>query len=213
MVTSNANDSHQCFCAIEERMCVWFWLMPHIWTRSLFVSELQCDAEVLWRPFDVDGKSSYKYGSGSPTLSSVSNLSSVVQADHVHIQVCLGWSGTESISTVTLSLTAGRSTCGWLDAPPPSRRTPECWTTWWVQIPSVPVNEGASGGDWCVVVLKAAGGLAAGIGIRQTLVKECQEEACIPAAIAERALPVSTVRWAPHQHSCDGWSVLIRTVC
>lgn len=41
---------------------------------------------------------------------------------------------------------------------------------------------------------KAAGGLAAGVGVKQTLVKECQEEACIPAAIAEKAHPVSTVR-------------------
>lgn len=41
----------------------------------------------------------------------------------------------------------------------------------------------------------AAGGLAAGVGIKHTLVKECQEEACIPAAIAEKADPVSTVSY------------------
>lgn len=41
----------------------------------------------------------------------------------------------------------------------------------------------------------AAGGLAAGVGVRHTLVKECQEEACIPAAVAERARPVSTVSY------------------
>ncbi|KAJ4934528.1 hypothetical protein JOQ06_007321 [Pogonophryne albipinna] len=39
----------------------------------------------------------------------------------------------------------------------------------------------------------AAGGLAAGLDIKQTMVKECEEEACIPAAIAEKARPVSTV--------------------
>ncbi|XP_038577559.1 thiamin pyrophosphokinase 2 isoform X4 [Micropterus salmoides] len=41
----------------------------------------------------------------------------------------------------------------------------------------------------------AAGGLAAGVGIKHTLIKECQEEACIPAAIAERAHPVTTVSY------------------
>ncbi|KAM9341963.1 thiamine pyrophosphokinase 2 [Pholidichthys leucotaenia] len=41
----------------------------------------------------------------------------------------------------------------------------------------------------------AAGGLAAGVGIKHTLVKECEEEACIPAAIAERACPVATVSY------------------
>lgn len=41
----------------------------------------------------------------------------------------------------------------------------------------------------------AAGGLAAGFGIKQTLVKECEEEACIPAAIAKNAHPVSTVSY------------------
>ncbi|XP_044068776.1 thiamin pyrophosphokinase 2 [Siniperca chuatsi] len=41
----------------------------------------------------------------------------------------------------------------------------------------------------------AAGGLAAGVGIKHTLVKECQEEACIPAAIAEKAHPVTTVSY------------------
>ncbi|XP_026187960.1 thiamine pyrophosphokinase 2 [Mastacembelus armatus] len=41
----------------------------------------------------------------------------------------------------------------------------------------------------------AGGGLAAGDSIKHTLVKECQEEACIPAAIAEKAYPVSTVSY------------------
>ncbi|XP_029911152.1 thiamine pyrophosphokinase 2 [Myripristis murdjan] len=41
----------------------------------------------------------------------------------------------------------------------------------------------------------AAGGLAAGMSIRHTLVKECEEEACIPAALAEGARPVSTVSY------------------
>uniref|UniRef100_UPI003AABA3DF thiamin pyrophosphokinase 2 n=1 Tax=Centroberyx gerrardi TaxID=166262 RepID=UPI003AABA3DF len=41
----------------------------------------------------------------------------------------------------------------------------------------------------------AAGGLAAGIGIKRTLVKECEEEACIPEALAEKAQPVSTVSY------------------
>ncbi|XP_074537384.1 thiamine pyrophosphokinase 2 [Halichoeres trimaculatus] len=41
----------------------------------------------------------------------------------------------------------------------------------------------------------AAGGLAADAGIKHTLIKECEEEACIPSAIAERAKPVSTVSY------------------
>ncbi|XP_054465584.1 thiamin pyrophosphokinase 2 [Anoplopoma fimbria] len=41
----------------------------------------------------------------------------------------------------------------------------------------------------------AAGGLAAGVGIKHTLVKECEEEACIPAAIAEKARPVTNVSY------------------
>ncbi|XP_057681315.1 thiamin pyrophosphokinase 2 [Corythoichthys intestinalis] len=41
----------------------------------------------------------------------------------------------------------------------------------------------------------AAGGLAAGMNIKHTLLKECQEEACIPEALAERAQPVSTVSY------------------
>lgn len=41
----------------------------------------------------------------------------------------------------------------------------------------------------------AAGGLAAGVGIKQTLIKECEEEACIPATIAEKAHPVTTVSY------------------
>ncbi|KAM9785755.1 thiamine pyrophosphokinase 2 [Neosynchiropus ocellatus] len=41
----------------------------------------------------------------------------------------------------------------------------------------------------------AAGGLSAGVSIRHTLVKECEEEACIPAALADTARPVSTVSY------------------
>ncbi|XP_060929919.1 thiamin pyrophosphokinase 2 isoform X1 [Limanda limanda] len=41
----------------------------------------------------------------------------------------------------------------------------------------------------------AAGGLSAGVGVKYTLVKECQEEACIPAAIADKACPVTTVSY------------------
>uniref|UniRef100_A0A8C7HC27 Thiamin pyrophosphokinase 2 n=1 Tax=Oncorhynchus kisutch TaxID=8019 RepID=A0A8C7HC27_ONCKI len=41
----------------------------------------------------------------------------------------------------------------------------------------------------------AAGGLAAGIGVKNTLIKECEEEACIPEDIAETARPVSTVSY------------------
>ncbi|KAF0036522.1 hypothetical protein F2P81_011834 [Scophthalmus maximus] len=33
------------------------------------------------------------------------------------------------------------------------------------------------------------------LGIKHTLVKECQEEACIPAAIAEKARPVTTISY------------------
>nr|XP_040048349.1 thiamin pyrophosphokinase 2 isoform X1 [Gasterosteus aculeatus aculeatus] len=39
----------------------------------------------------------------------------------------------------------------------------------------------------------AAGGIAAGVSIKNTLVKECQEEACIPATLAEKACPVANV--------------------
>ncbi|KAL6120073.1 uncharacterized protein ACO6RY_04508 [Pungitius sinensis] len=41
----------------------------------------------------------------------------------------------------------------------------------------------------------AAGGITAGVGIKTTLVKECQEEACIPATIAEKAFPVTNVSY------------------
>ncbi|XP_034551522.1 thiamin pyrophosphokinase 2 [Notolabrus celidotus] len=41
----------------------------------------------------------------------------------------------------------------------------------------------------------AAGGLAAGVGIKHSVVKECEEEACIPAAIAEQAKPVATISY------------------
>ncbi|XP_040048350.2 thiamine pyrophosphokinase 2 isoform X2 [Gasterosteus aculeatus] len=41
----------------------------------------------------------------------------------------------------------------------------------------------------------AAGGIAAGVSIKNTLVKECQEEACIPATLAEKACPVANVSY------------------
>ncbi|KAL2103300.1 hypothetical protein ACEWY4_000168 [Coilia grayii] len=41
----------------------------------------------------------------------------------------------------------------------------------------------------------AAGGLAANCGVKDTMVKECEEEACIPACIAEKARPVGTVSY------------------
>ncbi|XP_062311403.1 uncharacterized protein LOC134015931 [Osmerus eperlanus] len=41
----------------------------------------------------------------------------------------------------------------------------------------------------------AAGGVAAGVSVTQTLIKECQEEACIPACIAETAHPVGTISY------------------
>ncbi|XP_005989276.1 thiamin pyrophosphokinase 2 [Latimeria chalumnae] len=40
-----------------------------------------------------------------------------------------------------------------------------------------------------------AGGISSGMGIKETLIKECQEEACIPGSIAARAKPVSTVSY------------------
>ena len=39
-----------------------------------------------------------------------------------------------------------------------------------------------------------AGGIASGIGIFETLVKECQEEAGIPEALAKKAVPVGMIR-------------------
>ncbi|XP_038237280.1 nudix hydrolase 24, chloroplastic-like [Dermochelys coriacea] len=42
----------------------------------------------------------------------------------------------------------------------------------------------------------AAGGSAAGLGVMETLVKECQEEACIPPTLAAQARPVGTIRSA-----------------
>ncbi|XP_037540493.1 thiamin pyrophosphokinase 2 [Nematolebias whitei] len=41
----------------------------------------------------------------------------------------------------------------------------------------------------------AAGGLAAGVGVRATLIKECEEEACVPAHLAAKARPASTVSY------------------
>lgn len=38
-----------------------------------------------------------------------------------------------------------------------------------------------------------AGGIGNGLGVYPTLVKECDEEACIPVALAERAVPVGAV--------------------
>ncbi|XP_067832263.1 uncharacterized protein [Heptranchias perlo] len=41
----------------------------------------------------------------------------------------------------------------------------------------------------------AAGGLSAGMGVKETLVKECAEEACIPESIAATARPVGTISY------------------
>ncbi|XP_072884841.1 thiamin pyrophosphokinase 2 [Hemitrygon akajei] len=41
----------------------------------------------------------------------------------------------------------------------------------------------------------AAGGLAAGLGVKETLVKECEEEASIPESISSRARPVGSVSY------------------
>lgn len=41
----------------------------------------------------------------------------------------------------------------------------------------------------------AAGGLASGCSIKHTLLKECEEEACIPPSLAERARPVGTISY------------------
>uniref|UniRef100_V9L4U2 Nudix hydrolase 20, chloroplastic-like protein n=1 Tax=Callorhinchus milii TaxID=7868 RepID=V9L4U2_CALMI len=41
----------------------------------------------------------------------------------------------------------------------------------------------------------AAGGLAAGLGIKEALVKECAEEACVPERLAARAQPAGTVSY------------------
>ncbi|XP_074873652.1 uncharacterized protein LOC142025077 isoform X2 [Carettochelys insculpta] len=41
----------------------------------------------------------------------------------------------------------------------------------------------------------AAGGIAAGLGVMETLLKECQEEACIPPTLAAQARPVGTISY------------------
>nr|XP_023683979.1 uncharacterized protein YJR142W-like [Paramormyrops kingsleyae] len=46
----------------------------------------------------------------------------------------------------------------------------------------------------------AAGGLAAGNSVKQTLLKECEEEACIPACTAKAARPVSSVSYTYEDH-------------
>ncbi|CAH2317117.1 nudix hydrolase 20, chloroplastic-like isoform X1 [Pelobates cultripes] len=45
----------------------------------------------------------------------------------------------------------------------------------------------------------AAGGIAAGSGVWETLLKECTEEACIPEPLAASARPVGTVSYAYRQ--------------
>ncbi|KAM9320882.1 uncharacterized protein PAF06_005388 [Gastrophryne carolinensis] len=42
----------------------------------------------------------------------------------------------------------------------------------------------------------AAGGIAAGCGVWETLLKECKEEACIPECIASAAKPAGTISYA-----------------
>ncbi|XP_050784092.1 uncharacterized protein LOC127036860 [Gopherus flavomarginatus] len=46
----------------------------------------------------------------------------------------------------------------------------------------------------------AAGGIAAGLGVTETLVKECQEEACIPPSLAAQARPVGTISYTYEDH-------------
>lgn len=41
----------------------------------------------------------------------------------------------------------------------------------------------------------AAGGLAAGVGVKETAVKECEEEASVPPSLADRAVSASTVSY------------------
>ncbi|XP_066469358.1 uncharacterized protein [Tiliqua scincoides] len=41
----------------------------------------------------------------------------------------------------------------------------------------------------------AAGGIATELGVRETLVKECQEEACIPASLSAQAKAVGTISY------------------
>ncbi|XP_078064308.1 thiamine pyrophosphokinase 2 isoform X1 [Mustelus asterias] len=48
-----------------------------------------------------------------------------------------------------------------------------------------------------------AGGLAAGLGVKETLIKECEEEACIPEAIASTAKPTGTISYTYE----DEWGV------
>ncbi|XP_056416993.1 uncharacterized protein LOC130358167 [Hyla sarda] len=45
----------------------------------------------------------------------------------------------------------------------------------------------------------AAGGISAGDGVWETLLKECTEEACIPESIASKARPAGTVSYAYQQ--------------
>ncbi|XP_074926891.1 uncharacterized protein LOC116817287 [Chelonoidis abingdonii] len=42
---------------------------------------------------------------------------------------------------------------------------------------------------------QAAGGITVGLGVTETLVKECQEEACIPPSLAAQAQPVGTISY------------------
>ncbi|XP_067880336.1 thiamin pyrophosphokinase 2 isoform X2 [Heterodontus francisci] len=48
-----------------------------------------------------------------------------------------------------------------------------------------------------------AGGLGAGFGVKETLIKECAEEACIPESIAEMAKPAGTISYTYE----DEWGV------
>uniref|UniRef100_A0A8D0GNL5 Nudix hydrolase domain-containing protein n=1 Tax=Sphenodon punctatus TaxID=8508 RepID=A0A8D0GNL5_SPHPU len=41
----------------------------------------------------------------------------------------------------------------------------------------------------------AAGGIAVGLGVTQTLLKECEEEACIPPSLAAQARAVGTISY------------------
>ncbi|XP_038638464.1 LOW QUALITY PROTEIN: thiamin pyrophosphokinase 2 [Scyliorhinus canicula] len=53
------------------------------------------------------------------------------------------------------------------------------------------------------VLPQVAGGLSAGLGVKETLIKECEEEACIPKSIARTAKPAGTISYTYE----DEWGV------
>lgn len=96
------------------------------------LSEIQCDVTILWGSSDVDGEISYK-----SVLHTQRHVTPVFVLYELivmlHTQACLVWRGVESTSMATLSVTGGKSACGWHVAPLLSRRTLDCWTMWWVK--------------------------------------------------------------------------------